>query len=438
MNGMRESVELAKLACRVAVKAGAQQAQASIRESREVSVELERGAVKSSDIGWNRHVSVAAYYKGGRGSASCNSVDEELVRRTAEESAELAKASEADPHFVSLPEPAQYCQIDGIYDPRVAEMRVEEVVELALEGADEVLEVVKEAIVTGGAEVAYGRTALANSLGVQVFWEGTHIGLTIGCIIKGGGDVGSYFEFDSARRLSDFAPRGVGGRAVEQALKFLGAKEVETGVYTLVLGPLGASFLPWAIAQGAGGRDVDRKRTFLAGRKGKRIASEHLTLVEDPFVPGGLGSSPFDAEGTPRSKQTIVDRGVLLTYLHDSYSANKMKEANTGHAGGPANLNPLPGEKTAAEIISEVEEGIYVNMGGLSPDITSGDISGSVDFGFKIESGELAYSVKSTMVGISFLDLLERIDAVSSDYREEPGQIMPTVRVREVRVAGGR
>jgi len=435
---MKENLELAKMACQIAGRAGAEQAQANVRASRNVRVELERGAIKSSDIGWNHHVSVTAYYGGGRGSASCNVLDKEAVRRTAEQAAELAQASDGDPDFVSLPEPAEYEEVEGLYDAAIAEMRAEETVELALQGVQEALNVAGDAVVGGGAGVGFGWHAIANSLGVQAFAQGTHIGLSIFCIVKQGEEVGSYFEFDEASRLSDFAPQGVGRKAAKEALRFLGAQKVETGIYTLVLGPLGADFLPWAIAQAAGGREIERKRSFLVGKKGAQIASEQVTLAEDPFVAGGLRSSPFDWEGTPRRARAIVDKGVLLTYLHDSYSANKMKEPNTGHAGGPSNLNLVPGDKTAAEIISEVEEGIYVNMGGLSPDTTSGEISGSVDFGFKIEAGKLAHPIKNTMVGVNFLDLLRGIDAVSSDYRQEPGQVMPTIRVRDVMVAGSK
>ena len=77
-------------------------------------------------------------------------------------------------------------------------------------------------------------------------------------------------------------------------------------------------------------------------------------------------------------------------------------------------------------------------MGGINPNGITGDVSSSVDFGFKIENGELAYPVMSTMVGGSFLDMLANIDAVSSDYRAEPGMIMPTVRIADVQVAGGK
>jgi PmbA protein len=177
------------------------------------------------------------------------------------------------------------------------------------------------------------------------------------------------------------------------------------------------------------------------GRKGQRIASELLTISDEPLIPRGLGSGRCDGEGFPHKPITIVENGVLLTYLHNSYTANKAKEPNTGHGtrGGisPTNVIPQLGRATAAEIIADTHQGIYLNSGGVSPNSVTGEISATVDFGFKIENGRLAYPVKSTLLGIHMLKLLQHIDAISSDYREEPGMIMPTIRAQGVQVAGG-
>ena len=93
-------------------------------------------------------------------------------------------------------------------------------------------------------------------------------------------------------------------------------------------------------------------------------------------------------------------------------------------------------QTTAAEIIAGTHEGIYVNFGSVFPNPVTGEISATVDFGYKIEQGKLAYPLKNTMLGINIFDLLNNLDAVSSDYREEPGMILPTIRVQNVKVAG--
>jgi len=154
-----------------------------------------------------------------------------------------------------------------------------------------------------------------------------------------------------------------------------------------------------------------------------------------------MASGSWDREGAVRKKVTVVEEGVLVNHLHGSYTAHKAGEENTGHGnrwGGVAPTNVLPelGTSTGSEIISDTKEGIYVNMGSVSPHPVHGEISATIDFGYKIENGELAYPLRNTMLGINVFDLLNNLDAISSDYREEPGIIMPTIRVQNVKVAG--
>ena len=89
------------------------------------------------------------------------------------------------------------------------------------------------------------------------------------------------------------------------------------------------------------------------------------------------------------------------------------------------------------EIISSVKDGIYVKAGQIVPDPTSGELSAAVDFGFRIENGRITHPVLNTMVGGEIFGVLERLEAISSDYREEPGNILPTMLIRKVRISGG-
>ena len=99
-------------------------------------------------------------------------------------------------------------------------------------------------------------------------------------------------------------------------------------------------------------------------------------------------------------------------------------------------MRPALGQKPAAEILREVQDGIYLESGEIRPDPASGDISASIDFGFLIKDGRIVHPVENTMLGGSIFDLLERLDAVSSDAREEPGILMPTLRIQDVQIAG--
>jgi PmbA protein len=213
----------------------------------------------------------------------------------------------------------------------------------------------------------------------------------------------------------------------------------------IVLGPLATMVLTGSIVGAADADGVQRRRSWLAGREGERIASELLTIREEPLVPAGLRSSEYDGEGVPREPRALIDEGVLTSYLHNSYTAFKAGVEPTGHASrsgysssvgiGPSNLQVTPGERTEAELISEIDDGIYVDYAGISPNGVTGEVSTTIDFGFRIEDGELAAPVATTLIGSTGEELLENIDGISSDYREEPGLILPSIRIASVQVA---
>jgi len=262
-------------------------------------------------------------------------------------------------------------------------------------------------------------------------------------VIRRGDDVGSFYDFDSARVLEDFAPDGIGARVAQKALKFLGARKIETQRIPVILGPMAASSVFNSIVLNADAEDVQRGRSFMAGKVGEKIASDIITITDDPLIPRGLASRPWDSEGAPSKPLLGVENGILKTYLYSSYTAGKAKVAITGHGtrsgnAVPSNIVPKLGSMTSEEIIRSTKRGLYIDIGGIAPNSTTGDVSRTVDFGFAIENGELAYPVASTMIGGNFLDMLRNVDAISSDYREEPGTIMPTIRIQDVLVAGGR
>jgi len=439
---LEELTRFAEIACEAARKAGAEFADASCHRGRNVSVDIEKNSIKSCDVRWSQGISVRAIYRGGSGSASSDKLDERAAVEAGRNAAELAKLSEPDPDFVTLPPPEPCTEVPGLYDERVAALGIKDLIGIILAEVDAARSVARDANVQAGIGCSDWQSALANSLGIRHFQAGSSIGCSVTPIIRRGDDVGTFFDFDQARAMEDFDPTGIGARAAEMALRFLGARKIETAVMPIVLGPLASPTLAYALAGAADAEDVQRNRSFLVDMEGRQIASEILTLVDDPTIPRGMGSRACDGEGVPSRKLTFVENGVLCTYFYNSYTANKAKRPYTGtgyrSGAGPSNLIPKLGEKTSQQIISEIESGLYINMGGISPNPITGEVSGSVDFGFKIERGELAYPVKNTMIAGNFLEMLGNLDAISSDYRAEPGRIMPTVRIQGVRVAGGK
>jgi PmbA protein len=432
--------KVAEIACQAATAAGAEFVDASAERGRGISVTLEKNAIKSSDVRTWQRISIRAFSRGGTGWYTISGLYEENAREAGRLAAELSQAAEPDPDFLELVSPAPCPEVSGLYDPRLTEIGAAEVASWVTDNIEPARLVAEDALVSGGARTSWVESALVNNLGVSVTERSTSASVNTQVVIRRDGDVGSFYEWDVCRQLSDLEPGTLGARAASEALRYLRSRTMKTAVLPVVFGPLPALGLLQGLCAAASAEAIQRNRSFLVNRKGTRVASEQLTIVDDPLIPAGLSSGICDGDGFPHRRVAFLEEGVLLTYLHSQYTAHKSGEENTGHStrGGisPTNANPLPGTRSAAEIISEVDDGVYVTLGSPAPDTASGQVSALVDAGFRIERGELTYPLRNTMVAGEGLELLAGIDAVSSDYRSEPGRVLPTMRVQGMKVAG--
>ncbi len=440
--------DLVQRAVKAALGEGADQADALAQRVRRVDVEIEKNAVKLCTTTHDYGVSVRAFRHGGMGFAYTQRLRGEEAATLGKRAAKLARGVHSDPDFVTLPGPKRASPVPGLYHNELAEVGVEEVVEIATRMTD-AAKAVPDALVTGDVSVYSENDALANSLGTLVESSSTVINLGLMGIVRRGGDVGSFYEWDQGRSLRDVKPEAVGERTVRAAERYLKARKVKTGILPVVFGFIPSfSLLASTLAGAANAESVQRNRSFLADRLGRRMASDLVTVTDDGTVPGGVASSTYDGEGVPKRLLVLVERGVLRTFLHDSYTANKAGVDSTASALrgsyaspvgiGPSNLQIQPGRWKVEEMIEDLKEGIYFETGSVYGDPVTGDLSKPVDFGFKVERGEVAHPVKATLIGTNLRLLLKDIDAVSQEYREEPGLVMPAVRAQGVRVAGAK
>jgi PmbA protein len=439
-------LEKVKRACDLAIDLGADQADAYASSSTRIQVRAAKNSIQSSTVVADRGLSVRAYVDGGCGFAYSMDVSDASAAKIAEDAVSLARVAEPDPDFVSLPEPAQAKAVRGLYDPRVAKLDPRTAVEWMLEAVEAGRAVEPDASMSGAAFIGTGESAISNSLGLEARERSTSLTLYAHAILRDGDEVSSYSEFDIARRLKDFDPIPVGGVAAETARRFMQKKGIETTECPVILGPRAAHSFFGTIAYCADADSAQRRRSFLADKLGERIASDIVTIEDDPTIPGGMGSGEHDGEGVPPEPVRVVEDGTLRTFLHNSYTANKAKTPNNARASragykstvgiSPTNVNPLLGSWDSDELISETKRGVYLPDGYLAPNPITGDVSATIDYGFLIEDGEISHPIKNSMLGGDFLELAQGVDAITKDCRREPGMIMPTLRIRKAKIAG--
>jgi PmbA protein len=225
----------------------------------------------------------------------------------------------------------------------------------------------------------------------------------------------------------------------------LGAKKVPSCRVPIVFDPFMAAAFIGGLAGPVNGDMVFKKSSFLAGKLGERIAPDTVSVVDDGLMPRGLGSSPFDGEGVPTRRTSIVERGVLKSFLYDCTTARKAKAKPTGNASrsyaslpsiGLNNFYLEKGSQKPQEIIRGVREGFYVTaMLGRGANAVTGEYSRGAN-GLWIQGGELAFPVQEVTVAGNMLELLGAIDAVGDDLEFRGSMAAPTLRLSEATVSG--
>ena len=213
----------------------------------------------------------------------------------------------------------------------------------------------------------------------MLFRSGSYASVAVSPVAADEGGKNRTASYWSARRalaqLEDEA--AVGREAARRTIALLGARKVPTQEAPVVFEADAARALLGAFAGCVTGDAVYRRSTFLLDKMGQQVASELVTLVDDPLLVGGPGSRPFDGDGLPARRNVVVERGRLNTWLLDVYGARKLGLKSTGSAAGAvgtgagtSNFFLAAGETSREEIIRSTRRGLYVTgmMGfGFNP-----------------------------------------------------------------------
>jgi PmbA protein len=371
------------------------------------------------------------------------------VEGMAEETVALAHATEEDPDS-GLPEEAFASETPelALLDPLDRNVQVESRIEDARTAEAAARKCDTRIDNSEGSQVSsdFAHVAFGNSAGFFGEYEAASHSLFSEPVARQNGSLQRDYWMTVARSLSDLEdPAEVGRHAAQRALRRLGATRTPTCEVPVIFDPMTASSLVGQLASCVNGYSVYRQTSFLAGRLGDSIAASSITVLDDGRRPGGLGSKPFDGEGLPTRRTTVVDAGTLTSYLLDSYSAKKLGLQSTGNAargtGGPPTAAPTnlwlePGTQTLDEIIASTERGLLVTeLIGMGFNPVTGDYSRGAA-GLWIEGGEIMHPVEEITIAGNFGDMLADIDTVGSDLLWLGRIASPSVRIAKMTVAG--
>ncbi|WP_022798437.1 TldD/PmbA family protein [Thermus islandicus] len=282
---------------------------------------------------------------------------------------------------------------------------------------------------TQGASGSF-RTGLAALMGSFVMAEGQSV--------KQG------WDFRAGKEFHALEPGRTALEFREKTARLLNAKPLKTGRYRAYLEPRTMAMLLSVLAQALSGKNALEGKSRLLGRLGEKVASELVTLIDDPTLERGLLSRPFDAEGTPTARTVVVEKGVFHTFLHNSETARALGHKNTGHAvrsyrgvlgTGPTNLylEPVGNLRLTEGVVVTELMGLHAGANPVSLDFSVQAL------GLWVEEGEVRHAVENFAVSGNLLELLQAVEAVGDDldwFLLDAAYGSPTVAVAELSFAG--
>jgi PmbA protein len=440
----------------LALKGGASDAEAVVREGDEFSVNVRMGQVETLKESGSRALGLRVFRGQRSASTSTSDLTRDGIRKLVDGALALAKVTEEDP-FTGLAEAGEFGSIDEdlhLYYEDVYSLPNEERIEWARRA--EAAALAADPRITnsngGSFDASTGRMVLANSRGFAGGYRSSYAGVSAAPLaVDADGQMQSDGWWSSARRLGDLeSPEAIGKEAARRALRRLGARRVPTQRAPLVFAPEMAQSLVGLVFDAASGDAIWRSASFLAGKLDQPIAAENITIVDDnlmllPSGAGGFGSSPFDGEGLPSRRTVVVEKGVLRNYLLNTYTARKLgmkstHNASRGLAGTPGtgcgNLYLEPGTLSAEQIIGEVQAGLYVTgLMGFGVNVVTGDYSQGAT-GLWIENGQLTHAVEEVTIAGNLTEMLHNVTAIGNDLVFRGAVASPTLRIDGMTVAG--
>jgi len=444
-------LSLAENAVASALRQGAQEAEAYVYEGQATSVGIELGQISKTNRIIDRGLGVRVIANKAMGFAYTNIInDPKAIESTVLSALSAAKASKPDPEWCWLPQKKPYASTEGTFDQKIVDLKAEELVDVAQIMLDAAGAVDKRVFpIEGVVGSGYISDAVVNSNDVAGFDKGTIVECSVATLAKESGTVTPMcFEFNTARNYK-IDPAWVGKEAAKLAVSALKTKTVETKsakvIFTqFALQELLANTLINAIKADS----VQRNQSAFKDKIGETVASENLTIYDDGLVAGGIRTSVFDGEGVPHQRTLIIEKGILKNFLYDNYSAKKDGKESTGNASragylstpsiDTTNFRIMPGNKTAEEMISEVDDGliVYYLQGAHSSNPVSGDFSVVATPAWKIQNGKITHSSRGVMLAGNIFEVLKNVSVVGSNERQMGQLISPWIQVENVRIIG--
>jgi len=427
--------------------------EAYFREGSSFRAGVFEGEIDNYDVNTSAGLSFRVLHNGKMGYAYTEAFDDDAITMLIDRALGNASVIETeDPEFIFKGSPS-YAQIESFSDDleKIGAAEKIEIVKKLETDAKAYSEAIKSVLyctVVSGS----GGIRLTNSRGLDLSYRSNYMAAYLMPLATDGDNTTTGFDMAVALKPGDIDFKALAGSAAQRALDKRGAASLPSCVCRILLFKEAASDLIESFAGVFSAEEAQKGKSRLAGREGSQIGAGILTLIDDPLLPGGYASMPFDDEGVATYTKPVVENGILMTLLHNLKTAAKAGLQSTGNAAkaglagamhvSPSNFYIKPGEPSFDALMEKLGDGVFITeLEGLHAgvDSISGDFSLSAR-GFRVEGGKKTTPVEQIVVSGNFYDLLENIEAIGNDLRfsmPSGGSIgSPSLIIKSINVAG--
>ena len=433
-------LDLAQWVIEQSTKNGADEAAVSITNQRDVEFQYRDNKLETLKESTQNNLSLDIYFQKRYSSHSTNDLRKDSLAKLIEEAVAATKYLSRD-EYRNLPDPKYYHLatkpelniLDSSYgsiDPANRKKLAAEIERKSMAGSDLIIST------TAGYSDTISETTQVHSNGFSGEVKGTSFTTGAEVTVRDGetGRPSDWF-YATTRHFGDLPkPDEISTEVVKRALQKIGQSKIDSGQYTMIVENRAGRRLLGMLAGPMNARSLQQKRSYLDGMLNKKIASEILTLIDDPFVPKGLGSRYFDGDGLAASKRVMIENGILKQYYIDNYYGRKLNmEPNSG---ATSNTLFATGDLSLDDMITQVEKGILVNgfIGG-NFNSTTGDFSYGI-VGQLIEKGKIVKAVNEMNVSGNGRDFWNQLRAVGNDPYLYSSTRMPSLLFEEIQFSG--
>ena len=440
--------ELVDRALAHAKKLGATDAGAEASEGCGLSVSVRKGELENVERNRDKSLGVTVYIGHRRGNASTSDFSEKAIEQTVQAAYDIARFTAEDP-VAGLPDaddiapPETHRDLDLFHPWAITS---EEAAEMAKACEAAAFKTHRRITNSEGAGVSAQQSHFfsAHTRGFRGGYASSRHSFSVAPIASLPGKNGEMQRdawYSSMRNAADLAsPEAVGRYAAQRALSRLGSRKIPTTQCPVLFESTLAAGLLGGFVQAVSGGALYRKSSFLLDSLGKMVFPKHIDILEDPFILGGKGSSPFDEEGVRVAPRKVVQGGRVQGYFLSSYSARKLGMKTTGNAGGSHNLVMTSRLTQASDdldaMLQKLGTGLFVvELMGQGVNYVTGDYSRGAS-GFWVENGKIAFPVHEITIAGHLGEMFQQIVAVGADAYTYGSKTVGSVLIEKMKIAG--